>query len=260
MRQLADQVAMITGAGRGLGRAAAIAMSREGAAVVLCSRTPSELDETAERIRQTGGRAASVRADISVAKDVQRVTASALRAFGRIDILMNNAAVIGPIKPLWKLRPSEWEELFRINLNGPYLAVRSVVPAMKEQGRGKIINVTSGLAEMVLPRFGAYAVSKAALNQLTRVLAEELRDHGIQVNGLDPGVMDTAMQDAVRGAGPELLGADLYREFVRMKDQGRLKPPEQVARLAVFLASSATDRITGEIGTEHDYGRHGYRA
>ncbi len=259
MMQLAGKVAIITGAGRGLGRAAAVAMSGEAAAVVLCSRTQSDLDETARRIRKAGGRVAAVRADVSLAKDVQRVKACALRSFGRIDILMNNAAIIGPLKPLWNIRPSEWDGLFRINLRGVYLAVRAVVPAMKKQGGGKIINVTSGLAEMVLPLFGVYGVSKAALNHLTRVLAEELRGDAIRVNGLDPGVMDTSMQDGVRGAGPDLLGWDLHREFVAMKDEGRLKRPEQVARLAVFLASPASDGITGEIGTERDYQRYGFQ-
>ncbi len=259
MKLLADKVAIITGGGRGLGRAAAMAMAREGAAVVLGSRTQSELEETARRIEKAGGRVACLRADVSRAQDVQRVATCALKSFGRIDILMNNAAVIGPVQPLWEVGPSEWDGLFRINLKGPYLAVRAVVPAMKGQGGGKIINVTSGLAEMVLPRLGMYAVSKAALNHLTRVLAEELRGDGIQVNGLDPGVMDTAMQDAIRGVGPERLGRDLHGEFVSMKDQGRLKAPEQVARLAVFLASPASDGITGEIGTERDYRRHGFR-
>lgn len=112
---------------------------------------------------------------------------------------------------------------------------------------------------MAAPRFGLYSVSKAGLDHFTRILAEELKVYNIQVNGLDPGAMDTRMQDEVRGLGPKALGDETYEEFASMKRLGLLKPPEQVARLAVFLASTESDPVTGEIGTEIHFRRFGYQ-
>lgn len=116
-----------------------------------------------------------------------------------------------------------------------------------------IINVTSGLGEMVMPLFGAYSITKAGLIHLTKIMAEELKEYNIRVNGLDPGVMDTRMQEYLRGLGPEILGEKAYRDFLAMKQMGRLKPPEKAARLALFLASEESDSINGEIGTETFY-------
>lgn len=254
--KLGGKVAVITGAGRGLGRASALAMAGEGASVVILSRTTSELRETARAI---GKRAVFLTSDVSRPADVARVVRKALSAFGRVDILMNNAAVVGPVKPVHEVETAEWDRSFAINLRGVYLFSKAVIPHMRRQGGGKIINVTSGLGEMVMPPFGAYSIAKGAVIHMTRIMAEELRAFHIQVNGLDPGVMDTRMQDEVRALGPEVLGEEMYEEFRGMKDSGHLRPPEEVARLAVFLASGASNGITGMNGTESDYQRIGYR-
>jgi NAD(P)-dependent dehydrogenase (short-subunit alcohol dehydrogenase family) len=129
---------------------------------------------------------------------------------------------------------------------------------MSRQKGGKIINVTSGLAEIVMPPLGAYSISKAALNHLTRILAEELRAHNIQVNAIDPGIMDTSMQEELREMGPEILGETLFNQFLSFKEKGHLKSPDDIAKLAVFLASDSSDEITGEIGSELDYQGYGY--
>jgi len=257
--KLQGKVACITGAGRGFGRAAAMAMAKEGAALVLVSRTASELKETAETIQaRGGGRALFFSADITRSDAVQDLVREAVSCYGRIDILMNNAAVTGPIKPLCEMEEHEWNSVLAANLSAAFVASRIVVPYMKMQGGGKIINVTSGLGTIVIPFFGPYSVTKAGLIHFTRMLAEELKDSNIQVNGLDPGMMDTRMQADVRARGPEVLGRESYHRFMSAQKSGVLKSPEQPARLAVFLASAASDTITGQNGTERHYLQYGY--
>jgi 3-oxoacyl-[acyl-carrier protein] reductase len=257
--QLKGKVAIVTGAGRGLGRASSLEMAKEGASLVILSRTPSELRETAKTIRASGADVISVKADVSTPRDIERVVDRAIKNFGKIDILMNNAAIIGPVSPLFMIDQEEWDEVMDINLRGPYLLAKAVIPYMIKQSSGKIINVTSGLGEIVMPPFAAYSVTKAGLIHLTKIMAEELEYHNIQVNGLDPGVMDTKMQEEIRNLGPEILGEEIYYEFLSMEEKGVLKPPEKVARLAVFLASGESDSITGENGTGKAYKRFGYK-
>ena len=255
---LKGKVAVISGAGRGLGRATAIAMAREGASVTIFSRTEDELREVEESIRSMNGRVAAMRGDAARGEDLHRVVAMALERFGRIDILMNNAGVVGPIGHFEKVELSQWDETFRINLRSAFILSKRVIPHMRKVGGGKIINVTSGLGEMVMPPFGVYSVTKAGLIHFTKILAEELREANIQVNGLDPGVVETAMQDRIQALGPEILGEVLFHEFQGMKQAGALKSPEQVARLALFLASAESDGITGMVGTEGDFRPFGY--
>jgi 3-oxoacyl-[acyl-carrier protein] reductase len=255
--KLTDKVAIITGGGRGLGKAAALEMAREGARVAVLSRTGGEVETVA---REIGGDALALTADVSKGEDVTQVVEQTAEAFGRVDILMNNAAIVGPVGPTYEVGLDDWEEVLEINLLGALALCRAVLPYMLRQGGGKIINVTSGLGEMVMPPLGAYSVSKAGLMHLTRIMAAELRGLNIQVNGLDPGVMDTTMQTSMREMGPEVLGADVYREFSGLKEGGHLAPPSRAARLAVFLASGESDHITGEIGTERAYSALGYRA
>jgi 3-oxoacyl-[acyl-carrier protein] reductase len=257
--KLKGKCAIITGGGRGLGRAAAIAMAREGAAVVVISRTTGEVNETAATIMASGGRALPLVGDISNPQLIRKLAESALDVFGSIDIVLNNAAVVGPFKPLWQVEPEEWRNRIDINLMAPQMMCRAVVPQMVRQGSGKIINVTSGLGDRVMSPFGVYSVSKAGLNHLTRILAEELREYNIQVNGLNPGVIETRMQEEIRRAGPEQLGEQVFRNFQGMKEQGMLVPPEQVAQLALFLASPESDGVTGEIGSASDFARFGYK-
>jgi 3-oxoacyl-[acyl-carrier protein] reductase len=257
--RLKGKVAIITGAGRGLGKASSIEMAKEGAFLVILSRTSSELRETAKAITSLGGDSIHLKADVSKLKDIEKVVDRTIEQFGKIDILMNNAAIIGPVSPIFMIDEEDWNEVMNINLRGPYLFSKAVSPYMIKQGRGKIINVTSGLGEIVMPSLGAYSVTKAGLIHLTKIMAEELECYNIQVNGLDPGVMDTRMQEELRHLDPEILGDEIYHEFLSMKERGVLKPPEKVAKLAVFLASEESDSITGENGTENFYKRLGYR-
>lgn len=257
--KLKGNVAIVTGAGRGLGRASAIEMAKEGAYLVILSRTSPEIEATSRMIAKVGGEVLSLKADISRTTDVEEAVDKAQSHFGKIDILMNNAAVIGPVRPLHEVEEGDWNICMDINLKGYFLFSKAVIPHMIHQKKGKIINVTSGLGAMAMPLFGGYSIAKAGVIHLTKILAEELKDHNIQVNGLDPGIMDTKLQEKLRNLGPEVLGTDIYAEFSGFKERGLLKPPERIARLAVFLASEASSSITGENGTETHYKRLGYQ-
>ena len=145
-------------------------------------------------------------ADVGRSAEARRVVGSVVETFGTIDILMNNAAIMGPPKPLYEVEEEEWDRAYAINLKAAFLLSKEAVPYMIRQRSGKIINVTSGLGEMVMPPFGIYSVTKAGLIHLSRIMAEELKVHNIQVNGLDPAVMDTKMQEDIRSFGPAVLG------------------------------------------------------
>jgi len=256
--RLRGKVAIITGAGKGLGRASAVEMAREGAYLVILSRTSPEIEETSRMIEEVGGEVLPLKADISRTTDVEQAVDKAHSRFGKVDILMNNAAVIGPVRPLYEVDEKDWDMCMDINVKGYYLFSKAVIPHMIRQKRGKIINLTSGLGVMAMPLFGGYSIAKAGVIHLTKILAEELKPHNIQVNGLDPGVMDTKMQEDLRNLGPEVLGDAIYAEFSGYKEKGILKPPERVAKLAAFLASEESNSITGENGTETHYKRLGY--
>jgi len=257
--KLKDKVAVITGAGRGLGRAIALAIAREGAGVTIMSRSLSELHNVEEAITAGGSRCLAFKGDVSHAGDVARMVTQTMTMFGRIDILINNAAVIGPARFLEDALPEEWEKTIGINLNGVYYCAHAIIPVMRTIGGGKIINVTSGLGKRPYPRFCAYGVSKAGIIQLTRSLSEEFKELNIHVNAIDPGVMDTAMQADVRALGPGALGTEVYGHFMEVKEQGLLRDPAVVADLAVFLASLEGDNVTGYYGTLDEYRRLGWK-
>jgi len=256
---LKGQRAIVTGAGRGLGRASALALARSGVSLLIVSRTAREVEETAADCKAFGVEVITEAADVANATEIDRIIARAFTQLGGVDILLNNAAVIGPAGPLAGLSEAAWRQSMAVNLDAPVRFVRGVVPQMKERRQGKIINITSGLGELVMPNLGAYSVAKAGLNHFTRILAVELRDFNIQVNGLDPGVMDTSMQEEIRAMGPERLGENVYRQFVALHERGRLQPAERAAELVLFLASAQADGITGEIGTASDFAPRGFR-
>ncbi len=255
---LKGKIALITGAGRGLGRATAVALAKEGASVAILSRTKSELAETAELVEKEGGKALVLPVDISDEKTVREAVEKTVSELGAIHILINCAAVVGPVAPLHEVDPDDWDRTLSINLNGVRQICQEAIPHMINAGGGRIINITSGLAQIPMPLFGAYSVSKAGVNHMTRIMAEELSIFNIQVNCLDPGVMDTSMQKEIRDLGPEVLGKALHDQFVSFKEGGHLKSPEEVASLAVFLASDHAIGITGEIGGAAEFKDYGY--
>jgi len=257
--KLRGRTAVVTGGGRGLGRAIALAMSREGARVTIMSRSLGELELTAREISRQGGECMVFQGDVSDPEKVAAMARQTAERFSGVHVLVNNAAVIGPTRFLEEADPAAWEKTMAINLNGAFFCARSVIPLMARQGGGKIICISSGLGEMPFPRFCAYSVSKAGIIQLTRSLSEELSEMNIQVNAIDPGVMDTSMQEEIRALGPSVLGESIYGRFLEYKEKGHLKDPREVATLAVFLASDDSDHLSGHNGTLSDYADLGWR-
>ncbi|WP_426449224.1 SDR family NAD(P)-dependent oxidoreductase [Paenibacillus sp. S-38] len=183
---------IVTGAGSGLGRAAALGLAAEGANVVLCGRRAGKVEAAAAEIREAGGSALALRADISREEDVRRIVAAALETFGRIDALINNAAVFEAGR-VADTTLAEWNEQIAVNLTGAFLMTREVIPVMRRQGGGRIVSITSSLAANGAGGFAAYAASKAGLESLTRTTAEEESGSRIIANLYDPGTIKTEM-------------------------------------------------------------------
>ncbi len=248
--KLQDRVALVTGGGRGIGRAIAERFAREGAAVFLVSRTAAQLEQTARAIQQAGGRVGYEPGDVSQEADVARVVEKAEREFGRIDILVNNAGIYGPVREIHTVRPEEWERVLAVNLRSAYLMTRAVLPGMLSRKRGTILNISTVSAKAAYPWSGPYAVSKAGLLALTRVVAAEVARAGIRVNALCPGpVRGTAMWHEIGDAlarkmnvSLEKLGEETRAEIL----QGRPQEVEEVAAAALFLCSEEASAITGQ--------------
>jgi 3-oxoacyl-[acyl-carrier protein] reductase len=243
--KLSDKVAIVTGGGRGIGKAIALAFAREGADVVVAARTLPEIAQTAVEVQALGRRRLAVKADVSIWDEVNHLVEEALRAFGKIDILVNNAGIQGPISLLVENDVDEWINTIRVNLIGTFFCIKAVLPHMIERRQGKIINLSGGGAASPRPRFTAYAASKAAVVRLTETVAEEVRPFNIQVNAIAPGAVNTRMMEEVLAAG-EAAGEDELDQARRRLAEGGT-PPGRAAELAVFLASSESDGITGKL-------------
>lgn len=241
--QLADKVALITGAGRGIGRACALGYAREGARLVLVARTATEIEAVAREARVLGTDALPIVADVAEAQAVFGAVARAVEHFGRIDVLVNNAGAQGPGAPVWAVEPEAWRQTVDVNLWGTFLLCRAVLPAMVAAGHGKVINVASGAGCATMPFFSGYAASKAAVIHFTRTIAEELRPHGINANAI--GVRGlTRMWDEVLQAGP---GGGSTTAGIQAEVAAGLHPvPEENVPVFVFLAGAASDRVTGQ--------------
>ena len=239
---------LITGGSQGLGKAIAQACVAEGAHVFLCARGADLLERTRAELALQAAEGQQVLArvaDVSQPDDVRLLVELALHTLPRLDGLVNNAGVYGPKGLTEEVDWREWTRTIEINLMGTVLLCRAVLPIFRKQGYGKIVNLSGGGATAPLPRFSAYAASKAAVVRFTETLAEETRGIGIDVNAIAPGALNTRLLDEVLTAGPERVGQAFYERALKQKEQG--VPLEKGAALCVFLLSSASDGITGRL-------------
>ncbi len=245
--KLKNQVAIITGANRGLGEAIARAYWSEGANLVLAARDSQPLQVVAESLpAQAGQSLAWLSADVGTREGVEAIIRRATEQFGRVDILVNNAGVYGPIGLIEEIDWEAWCQALQINLVGVVGMTRAVIPAMKQQGKGKIINLSGGGATSPMPRFSLYAASKAAVVRFTETMAHELADFGIDVNAVAPGALNTRILEQVLEAGPERAGADFYKRSLQQQESGGASL-ENAAELIVYLASAQSDGISGRL-------------
>jgi 3-oxoacyl-[acyl-carrier protein] reductase len=249
--KLQNRVALITGAGRGIGQAIAEEFAREGADVALAARTKTELEKTAGNIQAIGRKALAIPTDIADPASVEDLVKGVLAEFGRIDILVNNAGRQAPIGPLVESDLQDWIHTTLVNLVGPMLCCKSALPGMIERRRGKIVNLSGGGATAPRPNFSAYAASKAAVVRLTEALAEELKGFNIQVNAIAPGAINTRMLEEVFAAG-NAAGEVALAQAKKQKQSGG-DSLEAVIDLAIFLASEESGGLTGKlISAQHD--------
>lgn len=241
---LKDRVAVITGAGRGIGKRLAIAFAAEGAKVALVARTLPELHIAQMEITHTGGMSMVAPADVGDYHQVDDVIDAIGRRFGAIDILVNAAGIQGPIGPTGEVDPKAWAEVVRVNLLGVFHCCRAVLPAMVARRSGKIINLSGGGAAYSRPFFSGYAASKVGVVRLTETLADEVAEHNVQVNAMAPGATYTHMTDQVIEAG-ERAGSKAFEE-AQVTRQTRGVPPDKQIALALFLVSPRSNHITGK--------------
>jgi NAD(P)-dependent dehydrogenase (short-subunit alcohol dehydrogenase family) len=229
-KKLLGKVALITGGSRGIGKAVAAAYLRAGGAVFICGRDQDQLNAAVGELRQAGEKVEGAAGDVGIADDAQRLVATASARFGMIDVLVNNASILGPREPLADYPLAAWEEVLRVNLTGIFLMTRAVLPSMLARRVGSIINVTSGVGRRGKARWGAYAVTKAAVENFTQVLADEVKEFQIRVNAVNPAATRTTMRAAAYPA----------------EDPLTLPTAEEIVPVFLYLASDASATITGQ--------------
>jgi NAD(P)-dependent dehydrogenase (short-subunit alcohol dehydrogenase family) len=236
---LEGTVAIVTGGGSGLGREMALALARAGADVVLAARRPKPIESVADEIRAIGPRALAQPTDVTDAGQVGRLVETTVRQFGRVDVLVNNAGMVGGQggKPIWDITDEEWRTVLDANLSGAFYCARAVARHMVERGSGKIVNVSSGFGLRGGRDNYMYACSKGGVIQLTRALATSLGRYGITSNCIVPGFFPTEGTEASHESLPTA-------KFVPL---GRVGDPREVGPVAVFLASRASDYMNGEM-------------
>lgn len=247
--ELEGKVALVTGAGRGLGRATALALAEQGAKVAVLARSLPEVEETAMLIRQQYGvgRSLAIRADVSREGDVMLAFETIRKRWGGVDILVNNAGVTGATKPIMSISMGEWQHAVDVNMTGTFLCSREAMRDMAMRRWGRIINISSGSAAAAVPGMTPYSVTKAAVEHFTRQLAIEGGPLGIVAVAVRPGVVDTRMQEDIRNRPPEAIPPELKAVFSAYKQRGMLVPPERPARIIAYLCSDRPGYINGRV-------------
>jgi 2-hydroxycyclohexanecarboxyl-CoA dehydrogenase len=253
--ELEGKVALVTGGGRGLGRATSLALAERGAKVVALARSLAEVDETAWLIRQQYGvgRSLAIHADITRERDVAEAFDAIRKRWGGVDILVNNAGQTGATRPIAALSLAEWQSVMDVNLTGTFLCSREALRDMARRRWGRIINISSDSAAIAVPSMAAYSIAKAAVEHLTRVIAAEGAATGVVAIALRPGVIDTRMQEDLRSRPPDALPPELRTLFSAYKQKGHLVPPERPAQMIAYLCSTTrTEDLNGRVLDAHE--------
>ena len=246
---LQGQTALVTGASQGLGRVIAVRLAQEGAHVVLAARSRERLEETAAEIEAAGGAALVVPTDLGERADVEALARVIESEVGALDVIVANSGISGPTAELWNTTPDEWDETIRVNVTGTFLLLRALLPAMVSRGTGSVVVIGSMTGKRPMYGRTPYAVSKLGLVGLVRSLAVELGPHGVRVNLISPGAVagprvEAVIREQARAAG--VTYDDVLAEATDATPLRRLIPPEDVAEVALFLASDASGSTTGE--------------
>jgi NAD(P)-dependent dehydrogenase (short-subunit alcohol dehydrogenase family) len=242
IRALQGQTALITGGGRGLGRAIALTLASAGMAIALAARSQEQLAETVALIEQEGGQAVAFPVDVTDRSAVEQMAAEVQRLLGPVDLLFNNAGVLGPAGPVWETDPDEWWRCWDINLRGVFLCARAFLPSMLARRRGRILNMASGAGLAPIPYATAYATNKAALIRFSEILALETAAAGISVFSVDPGTVRTEMADHVYYSEE---GRRWLPWFQAIYDEGRDVPASRVCQLTLDVALGKVDALSG---------------
>ena len=241
---LKDKVAIITGGGQGLGKEYAVEFCKQGAKVVVADINIENAREVEKILKGLGGQALAVKVDVSNSDEVNIMAEKTVEKFGRIDILVNNAGIYFGVamKPFDTISEEEWERMFNVNVKGMWLCIKAVTPSMKENGKGKIINISSATWLIGIPMILHYVTTKAAVVGMTRALSRELGEYSICVNSIAPGFTMTEASKTLPGRPP-----GLNEMMAQQTALGRNEEPADLLGAAVFLASDASDFITGQM-------------
>jgi len=237
MGKLEGKVALVTGGSRGIGRAIALAYAREGARVFVSARREADLEQAAGEIRAAGGEASWIAADISKTREVKRLMREVRRLYGTVHILVNNASILGPRETIVRYPLSDWERVMRVNLTAMFGVTKEALGMMIPQREGSIINLSSGVGRVGKARWGAYAASKFGVEGFTQLLAEEMKEHNIRVNAVNPGGTRT----------------DMRAEAYPQEDPLTLPTPDIITGVFIHLASSESEGVTGKSFEARDW-------
>jgi len=237
------RVAIVTGGSRGIGRAIAEALSNEGLHIVVNFRVNySEAQRLVDRLNLGGSHAIAIQADVGESNEVSRLVESTLKKFGRIDVLVNNAGLQMQSTSILDTRLEDWDRILQVNLTAPFILIQKVLPIMRKQGAGQIINLSSNVTQRLPALMGAYTVSKVGIDALTRILAKEEGGNGIRLNAIAPGPIDTDMLSESLQA----MGQKRAQDFIGSIPMRRIGEPSEIASVVRFLVSPAASYITGQ--------------